>query len=273
VSGLRSKSGKCPSVIRSVAHYDGVHELTVLERTPGRCYKLLSQTPPLQELHLPALYKYKDLSLPIAFIMVAATIGCSGRGTVSSSPPAPIVVNPANLDFGPVAVGVQKTNTVTVINSGGSASTISQISATGSGFSVVSAPQLPLMLSAGQSSTVTIAFAPPSAGPASGSFSVSISGSTSAITEPLSGNGLPPGHSVDLSWNASASSVVGYNVYRGTQSGGPYTRLNSSLQSDTTYSDTNVQPGTTYFYVVTALDGSSQESAFSNESMAVIPSS
>jgi hypothetical protein len=224
---------------------------------------------------LPAAYKYKDLSLSlsIAFIMVAATIGCSGTGTVSSSPPAPIVVNPTNLDFGAVPVGVQKTSIVSVINNSGSASTISQISATGTGFSVVSAPQLPLMLSAGQSSTVTIAFDPSSTGPASGSFSVSISGSTSAITEPLSGNGLPPGHNVDLSWNASASSVIGYNVYRGTQSGGPYTRLNSSLQSGTTYSDANVQLGTTYFYVVTALDGSSQESAFSNESIAVIPTS
>lgn len=78
-------------------------------------------------------------------------------------------------------------------------------------------------------------------------------------------------HSVALSWNASPSPVAGYNVYRGNRSGGPYTRLNSSLQQGTAFSDNSVQAGTTYFYVTTAVDGSSQESTFSNESVSVIP--
>jgi len=78
-------------------------------------------------------------------------------------------------------------------------------------------------------------------------------------------------HSVSLSWNASASTVVGYNVYRGTQTGGPYNRVNSSPESTTAYSDSNVQAGAKYFYVVTALDANSQESVFSNETMAIVP--
>lgn len=78
-------------------------------------------------------------------------------------------------------------------------------------------------------------------------------------------------HSVDLSWNASNSTVSGYNVYRGSQSGGPYSKVNNSLEQSTTYNDTSVQSGSTYFYVVTAVDASSQESLFSNESEAVIP--
>jgi fibronectin type 3 domain-containing protein len=76
---------------------------------------------------------------------------------------------------------------------------------------------------------------------------------------------------VALSWNASPSPVFGYNIYRGSQSGGPYTRLNSSLQPGTAFSDNSVQAGATYFYVTTAVDGSSQESAFSNESKSIIP--
>ena len=36
-----------------------------------------------------------------------------------------------------------------------------------------------------------------------------------------------PQHTVSLSWAASTSTVVSYNVYRGTQSGGPYAVLNS----------------------------------------------
>src|SRR5205823_2292337 len=55
-------------------------------------------------------------------------------------------------------------------------------------------------------------------------------------------------HSVDLSWSPSTSVVVGYNVYRGTQSGGPYTLINSGLVATTIFTDTTVQNGTTYFY-------------------------
>jgi len=35
--------------------------------------------------------------------------------------------------------------------------------------------------------------------------------------------------SVGLTWSASASIVIGYNIYRGNQPGGPYNLLNSSL--------------------------------------------
>jgi|SRR5437870_567894 len=47
---------------------------------------------------------------------------------------------------------------------------------------------------------------------------------------------------------------VEYNVYRGTQSGGPYQRLNLSPQPDNSYTDATVQSGLTYFYVATAVD-------------------
>jgi hypothetical protein len=56
----------------------------------------------------------------------------------------------------------------------------------------------------------------------------------------------PIPHSVTLDWNASTSAVIGYNVYRGTVSGGPYTPLNSSLVTTTQYQDSSVQSGQTY---------------------------
>lgn len=80
-------------------------------------------------------------------------------------------------------------------------------------------------------------------------------------------------HSVTLSWAASTSSnVVGYNVYRGTTSGGPYTKINSSLVSALNYTDSSVQGGTTYYYVVTAVDNTGMESSYSNIATAVVPS-
>jgi len=78
-------------------------------------------------------------------------------------------------------------------------------------------------------------------------------------------------HSAALSWTASTSVVTGYNIYRGTVSGGPYAKLNSSLIALTTYTDSTVQSGQTYFYIVTAVDASNVESAYSNEISAIIP--
>jgi hypothetical protein len=81
----------------------------------------------------------------------------------------------------------------------------------------------------------------------------------------------PISHSVTLDWTASTSAVIGYNVYRGTVSGGPYAQLNSPLVTTTQYQDSSVQSGQTYYYVVTAVDPSHVESTNSNETSATVP--
>jgi fibronectin type 3 domain-containing protein len=92
------------------------------------------------------------------------------------------------------------------------------------------------------------------------------------VATSVSGTGTaPPQHSVSLGWTASTSTVAGYNVYRGSQSGGPYVAVNSGLDASTSYTDTSVQAGQTYYYVVTAVDGSGNESVYSNQAQAVIP--
>jgi hypothetical protein len=78
-------------------------------------------------------------------------------------------------------------------------------------------------------------------------------------------------HSAALSWTASTSTVSGYNVYRGTVNGGPYTLINLSLVTGPSYTDTTVQSGVTYYYVTTAVDSSGVESVDSNQVTAVIP--
>jgi fibronectin type 3 domain-containing protein len=86
----------------------------------------------------------------------------------------------------------------------------------------------------------------------------------------LSGTGVVQ-HTVSLSWNASTSTVTGYNVYRSTTSGSGYVKINSTLVSGLTLTDSNVTSGTTYYYVTTAVDSSGNESAFSNQATAPIP--
>ena len=76
-------------------------------------------------------------------------------------------------------------------------------------------------------------------------------------------------HSVTLNWVSSTTPSVTYNVYRSTASGVYSSPLASSISS-TTYTDSTVQSGQTYYYVVTAVN-SGGASGRSNESPAVIP--
>jgi fibronectin type 3 domain-containing protein len=72
---------------------------------------------------------------------------------------------------------------------------------------------------------------------------------------------------VTLTWTAGTGSTSSYNVYRGTTSGGPYTKLGGMPVTATTYTDTTGVAGTPYYYVVTgACDaGGATESVYSNE--------
>ena len=79
-----------------------------------------------------------------------------------------------------------------------------------------------------------------------------------------------PPHSVSLTWMPSSTTGVSYNVYRGTATGGPYNLLKSGV-STMNYTDSNVQSGSTYYYVTTAVDASGSQSVYSDEAQAVIP--
>jgi hypothetical protein len=78
-------------------------------------------------------------------------------------------------------------------------------------------------------------------------------------------------HSVQLSWHASTTNAVGYNIYRSTTSGGPYIKINTSLVTALTYNDATVVNSTTYYYVTTAVDSAGIESVFSNQATVKVP--
>ena len=207
-----------------------------------------------------------DLSLLIAASSTPASLPLSGNGLGASQ----LAVSPTSMSFGNLVVGSSQSQNGT-LTAGSSNVTISSAAWNGAGFSL-SGITFPVTVAAGQSVPFTITFAPQTSGSATGQVSFASDASNSSAVVTLAGGGTQATqHSVSLSWNASTSQVAGYNIYRGASSGGPYTKLNSSLISGLSFTDNNVQSGATYFYVATSVDSNDVESGYSNLATAVIP--
>jgi fibronectin type 3 domain-containing protein len=131
-------------------------------------------------------------------------------------------------------------------------------------------------VAAGQSIPFKVTFAPQKGGISSGNITFLSDASNSPHAEGLSANGAQTqaeAHSVTLSWRASKSNTIGYNIYRGVSSTGPYSKINSSPHPKATFTDASVQRGQTYFYVTTALNKNGEESRRSNQIQVTIPNS
>ena len=113
-------------------------------------------------------------------------------------------------------------------------------------------------------------FAPKISGAAYGKISFNSNAANSPVAEVVTGTGTTGSqHLVSLSWKPSISAVAHYNVYRSGTSGGPYTKIASV--PGTSYRDTSVQPGRSYYYVTTAVSSTGKESSHSNQVHALIP--
>lgn len=179
-------------------------------------------------------------------------------------------VTPATLSFGSVALGSTKTLTTTLGASG--APVVVTAATFNSPEFVLAGLNFPAIIPAGQSLPINIRFTPQAAGAASARVAFAGDAVNAPLVATLAGTGLGPvAHEVSLAWDPSTSSAVGYNVYRGTNSGGPYARLNSVPDPATAFIDTNVAGGATYYYVATALDSAGVESNYSKEVRVAIP--
>jgi hypothetical protein len=214
-----------------------------------------------------------------AALVLAATLlmtACSGvsSGPQSQTPGSTsgtLAVSPSALNFGNVAVGNSSSLSGT-LSATSTDVVVSSAAWNGSGYSV-SGISFPVTIPAGKSANYMVTFTPPAAGASSGNISFMSDASDASLNQSFSGNGTQTsaGHSVVLTWSPSTSTVIGYNVYRSVQSGGPYSRLNSALLSGTSYTDGSVQSGGTYYYVSTAISSNNAESAYSNQAIAIIP--
>jgi centrosomal CEP192-like protein/HYDIN/CFA65/VesB family protein len=188
-------------------------------------------------------------------------------------------VSPSIINFGTHTVNSSAFQTVTLTNTGNISLTVNSVTISGAGYAITGlspgvslSPQQRLEFQVwfhpfftGNFAATLTANVPSLSSPLK--LVVSGSATSTSVTSPSSTST----HSVTLDWNPSGSPVAGYHIYRGGQSGGPYSRLSSAVISTLNYVDSSVLSGGRYFYVVTALGTDGLESPFSNEVSAEIP--
>jgi hypothetical protein len=182
-----------------------------------------------------------------------------------------LTVNATSISFGDVAVNTSATQSVTLTSSGALPVNISALSTSGAEFTSTGLVA-PASLSPGQSVVVNIQFGPTAAGAASGALTISSDASNnSAMSIPLTGNGVT--RAVQLNWDAPDSGApgAGYRIYRSPSGASQFQSINPAAVSDDNFVDSAVQSGQSYDYYVTAVDGSGAESMPSNTATVAIP--
>jgi hypothetical protein len=180
-------------------------------------------------------------------------------------------VTPAAIDFGDASEGSAGPQRGQLIASGGSV-TVSSATISGEQFQL-GGLSLPVTIPAGHSVPFTVTFAPRGRKISSAILSFSSDAENSSTEQAVTVRVVRPAqHKVQLSWKASTSKhILGYNVYRGNHSGGPYKKINGAIDPYTKLTDLTVAAGHTYYYVATAVNSRKRESAHSKQIRVVIP--
>lgn len=135
----------------------------------------------------------------LAMFALATMVGCQGltnsnkaATTQTKTTPGVVTVAPGNISFGVVKVGNNQSLPASMTNTGGSTLQVTQVTATGSGFSV-SGLSLPVTLAAGQNQGFTVIFTPKAAGTVNGNLAIANTGSTPTVNVTLSGGSTTVG--------------------------------------------------------------------------------
>jgi hypothetical protein len=176
--------------------------------------------------------------------------------------------------FGTVNLNSPATQSLILTSTGSAAVTVSAATVSGTGFTISGGP-FPVTLNPNQTVSISAQFDPTVTGAATGQLAITSNSSTgSSAVVSLSGTGVAVLYEVNLTWDAPTSSpdpVAGYNVYRSPSGSTIYQQLNTTVVTQTSYMDTNVQDGQTYDYIVESVDASGVTSSPSNTAAVPIP--
>lgn len=216
----------------------------------------------------------------LAFLLLlTACGGVDGTGAIP-----PTVASATNPGTTPSQDTTQPSITITAPTTGASYSTTSvAVTVTGTATDNVGLSQISWTNSKGGSGTLSV-----NGASASGSFNVALVSGSNVITmtaRDAAGNSaqkkltvtytLATSNSALLTWDppVSSTNVSGYRVYYGTAPGTYQQSFGQgiSIGKVDTYTVMGLSNGTRYYFAVTAVDASGNESAYSNEAFKDIP--
>ncbi len=174
--------------------------------------------------------------------------------------PATLALSPTGLAFSATTSGSNPANqSIAVSNSGGGTlswtvtDNASWLTATPSGNTVVASVNKSGLSAGTYNGTITVAASGATNTPQTVPVSLTISSGT-------------VNQAATLIWNANGESdLAGYKIYRATASGAYGAPIATIVGNQTSHVVSGLQPGTTYFFVITAYDNAGNESGWSNE--------
>jgi len=213
------------------------------------------------------------LSFTLACNGISSTSSGSGSGSGGGSTPQGAAPStPAGLT---AIASNQQVSLACNASSGATSYHIKRSNTHGGPYSQIAAPTTTNYTNAGLTNGTTyyyVVSAVNTTGESTNSSEVSATPSTAAAAIPMAPTGLTAtagNQQIVLNWNAS-SGATGYHVKRGTTSGGPYTQV--AAPTGTIDTDTGLTNGTTYYYVLSAVN-SAGESTNSSQVFATPSSS
>src|SRR5580704_5805043 len=171
----------------------------------------------------------------VIMLALATLVGCQGFSTAKPASQGEqnstqgTLSAPSSVSFGNVQAGTTQTLSETLSNTGGSNLTITQATVAGAGFSI-SGLTVPVTLTAGQSVSFKVAFAPQTSGNFTGSLTLVSNASNPNVSISLSGSGTEQQAQGQLS--VSPATIAVGNVTLGS-SGTQTATLNATVASVT----------------------------------------
>ena len=218
-----------------------------------------ASTGPFTQIAQPTTTTYVDIGLTDGttyyyYVTAVDSLGESANSKeVNATPGPPVTIPPVPTGLQATA-GNQQVSLTWATSTGATSYQLSRATVNGGPYTQLAVPTVTNYADTGLSNGTTYYYvisAGNSAGESANSGQVSATPSTTATLPPApTGVVATAGNmQVSLTWNASAG-AVSYQVKRATVTGGPYTQ--TGTPTVTSFTDTGLTNGTTYFYVIVA---------------------
>jgi fibronectin type 3 domain-containing protein len=202
--------------------------------------------------HHPKLVTLRGFTLVVCLALLA---GCLPKTTPPAAAPDSLVAT-----AGDASVSLTWT-----ASSGATSYNVKRSTTTGGPFTQVAAPTLASYTDSSLTNGTTyyyVVSAVSSAGESANSAQASATPAAAPPPVPINLTATPGNATVSLAWTASSGATT-YNVKRATTSGGPYTQI--ATPTSPSYTDSALTNGTTYYYVVAAVNAAGESSANSTQ--------